>query len=112
MSSTAWLTRRSVSLGLSEHSPARSHRSDEPTTRDSPGRCSAPDLRVVPLRQGEPCAEDAYRIGYLKTSFARWHPEQMPCGPTDSTAGLRLDRLSAVCSATAYAIPSYSLGEH
>jgi hypothetical protein len=26
MSSTAWLMRRSVSLGLSEHSPARSHR--------------------------------------------------------------------------------------
>jgi hypothetical protein len=44
MSSTVWLTRRSVSLCLSEHSPARSHRSDEPTTRDSPGRCSAPDL--------------------------------------------------------------------
>jgi hypothetical protein len=46
MSSTAWLTRRSVSLGLSEHSPARSHRSDGPTTRDVV-RCSAPDHRDV-----------------------------------------------------------------
>jgi hypothetical protein len=63
MSSTAWLTRRSVSLCLSERSPARSHRSDEPTARDSPGRCSALDLRVRTTQAGEPCAEDVYRIG-------------------------------------------------
>jgi hypothetical protein len=63
MSSTVWLTRRSVSLCLSEHSPARSHRSDEPTTRDSPGRCSAPDPKGRTTQAGEPCSEDAYASG-------------------------------------------------
>ena len=47
MSSTAWLTRRSVSLGLSEHSPARSHRSDEPTTLKTSGRVVASGTDAV-----------------------------------------------------------------
>jgi hypothetical protein len=98
MSSTAWLTRRSVSLCLSEHSPARSHRSDEPTTRDSPGRCSAPDLRVVP-RVPHRVSENELRVVASGTDAVR--PNRLHGGLASGQVEVQY-----------VAIPSYSLGEH
>jgi hypothetical protein len=56
MSSTAWLTRRSVSLGLSEHSPARSHRSERRSSTRSRRslRAGRIDLPAMPSRRCPP----------------------------------------------------------
>jgi hypothetical protein len=53
MSSTAWLTRRSVLLGSSELSPARSHRSDEPATETSV-RCTLLSSRSLARHSRRP----------------------------------------------------------